>query len=106
MPLRSLTPQQVVNLQQSSAVTLLDVREPWEYERVHLQGSVHIPMDDIHGRLGELDPKRSYVVVCHHGNRSRQVATFLAARGFADVINLEGGIEEWAVSVAPDLPRY
>lgn len=106
MPLRSLTPQQVVKLQKSSSVTLLDVREPWEYERVHLQGSVHIPMDDIHGRLGELDPQQPYVVVCHHGNRSRQVASFLAARGFADVINLEGGIEAWALSVAPELPRY
>lgn len=106
MPLRSLTPKQVVSLQKDSAVTLLDVREPWEYERVHLPASVHIPMDDVRDRLGELDPKQVYVVVCHHGNRSRQVATFMQSHGFPGVINLEGGIEEWARSVEPGMPRY
>lgn len=106
MPLRSLTPQQVAALQKESAITLLDVREPWEYERVHLPGSVHIPMDDLRARLAELDPAQVYVVICHHGNRSRQVATFLQSQGFPQIINLEGGIEEWARSLEPGLPRY
>lgn len=106
MSVRSLTPEEVVNLRKASHVTLLDVREPWEYERVHLPDSVHIPMDDLRDRLGELDPKQAYVVVCHHGNRSRQVAAFLQSRGFSEAINLAGGIEEWAVSLDPDLPRY
>lgn len=106
MPLRSLTPRQVVNLQKDSPVTLLDVREAWEYERVHLPGSLHIPMDDVRGRLDELDPKQTYVVICHHGNRSRQVAAFMQSHGFPGVINLEGGIEEWAQSIQPDMARY
>lgn len=104
--MRSLTPKEVVNLRQTSSVTLLDVREPWEYERVHLPDSVHIPMDDLRDRLDELDPKQVYVVVCHHGNRSRQVATFMQSHGFPNVINLAGGIEEWAVSLDSALPRY
>ncbi|MGH8280380.1 MAG: rhodanese-like domain-containing protein [Gammaproteobacteria bacterium] len=104
--MRSLTPQEVVNLQAQAPVTLLDVRETWEYERVHLPGSVHIPMDDLRARLHELDAARTYVVVCHHGNRSRQVAAFLQSRGFSGVINLSGGLEAWATSVAPDMPRY
>lgn len=108
MPVRSLTPRQVTELRKESGetVTLLDVREPWEYERVHLPDSLHIPMDDLRERLDELHPQQTYVVVCHHGNRSLQVAAFLQARGFQNVINLAGGIDEWALSLAPELPRY
>ena len=108
MPLRSLTPREVVELQSKTgaALTLLDVREPWEYERVHLPDCLHIPMDDLRARLTELDPQRTYVVLCHHGNRSRQVTAFLQARGFSQVINLAGGIEAWASELAPQMPRY
>lgn len=106
MPVRSLTPKEVAELQAESVVTLLDVREPWEFERVHLPGSLHIPMDEVRDRLDELDPEQTYVVVCHHGNRSMQVAAFLQAREFHNVINLTGGIEAWALSLAPDLARY
>ncbi|MGH8292421.1 MAG: rhodanese-like domain-containing protein [Gammaproteobacteria bacterium] len=108
MPVRSLTPREVVVLQSKpgAALTLLDVREPWEYERVHLPDCLHIPMDDLRERLTELDPQHTYVVLCHHGNRSQQVAAFLQARGFRAVINLAGGIEAWASELAPQMPRY
>jgi rhodanese-related sulfurtransferase len=108
MPVRSLTPREVVELRRESgaAVTLLDVREPWEYQRVHLPDSLHIPMDDLRERLDELRPDQTYVVLCHHGNRSLQVTAFLQARGFQNVINLAGGIDEWVLNLAPELPRY
>lgn len=108
MPLQSLTPREVADLQSKSGgtLTLLDVREPWEYERVHLPDCLHIPMDDLQARIAELDPQQTYVVLCHHGNRSQQVARFLQTRGFAKVINLAGGIEAWAVELAPQMPRY
>ena len=108
MPVRSLTPREVAELQSASgtALTLLDVREPWEYERVHLPDCLHIPMDELRARLGELNHEQTYVVVCHHGNRSLQVAAFLQARGFSKVINLTGGIDAWTTDCEPSLPRY
>lgn len=108
MPVRSLTPREVIELQSESgaALTLLDVREPWEYERVHLPGCLHIPMDELRARLGELHSEQTYVIVCHHGNRSQQVAAFLQSRGFSQVINLTGGIDAWAADCEPSLPRY
>ena len=108
MPVRSLTPQEVVELRAKSpqSVTILDVREPWEVERVCLPDCLHIPMDDLRERLDELDREQTYVVLCHHGNRSRQVAAFMQARGFEHVINLAGGIEGWATSLEPGLGRY
>lgn len=88
------------------APLLLDVREPWEYQRVHLPDSRLVPMGRIPGALDELGREREIVVICHHGIRSRQVAYFLESRGYQDVINLAGGIDAWARDVDSDLPTY
>jgi len=85
---------------------LLDVREPREHQRVHVPGSVHIPMSEIPARLQELNSRHSYVVMCHHGTRSLQVAGYLASQGFSQVANLAGGIDAWAEDLDPTLPRY
>lgn len=85
---------------------LLDVREPHEFAYCHLEGSLHIPMNDVPMRLDELDPQRTIVVICHHGVRSLQVARYLEAEGYNRVINLEGGVDAWAMDVDAGLPRY
>ncbi|MGD8925795.1 MAG: rhodanese-like domain-containing protein [Thioalkalispiraceae bacterium] len=85
---------------------LLDVREPWEYEKCHLAGSMLIPMREIPDSLAELDQQNEIVVICHHGIRSRQVAYYLEHEGFDKVINLEGGVEAWAQDVDPTMQRY
>ena len=93
-------------LEQGDKAVLLDVREPWEYAQVHVEGARHIPMGQIPERLGELDPQARYVVMCHHGGRSQQVAAFLASKGYGQVANLAGGIDAWSQVVDPNLPRY
>jgi len=87
-------------------VMLLDVREVSEHQFCRIDGSVHIPMNEIPGRMSELDPDKEIVVVCHHGARSFQVASYLKVNGFDNVINLAGGIDAWSLSVDPDVPRY
>lgn len=95
---------------QASQVTLLDVREPWEVATAALTvagvPTVRIPMHEIPQRLGELDPARLIVCLCHHGVRSLQVVAFLSQHGFANVYNLAGGIDAWSLRVAPQVPRY
>lgn len=88
------------------APVLLDVREPWEFELCHLDGSVLMPMASVPARLVELDPAAQTVIICHHGGRSMQVAMFLAQRGFDQVINLAGGVAGWAAQVDPGMPQY
>jgi len=85
---------------------LLDVREGWEFERCHLQGVTLLPMSTIPTRVGELDPQRETVVICHHGVRSFHVARFLEHNGFDRVINLTGGVDAWAKEVDPAMPTY
>ncbi|MCZ4306847.1 rhodanese-like domain-containing protein [Zoogloeaceae bacterium G21618-S1] len=88
------------------APVLLDVREPWEFELCHLDGSRLMPMSSVPARIDELDPAVDTVVICHHGGRSMQVAMFLAQRGFGQVINLAGGVAGWAAQVDPAMPQY
>lgn len=85
---------------------LLDVREPWEYEVCHIAGSRSIPMSQLLGRMEELQPACPTVVICHHGVRSQHVAAYLERCGFADVMNLVGGVDAWARTVDPSMPTY
>ena len=85
---------------------LLDVREPWEFRVCQIEGSQLIPMGQIPTSLKALDPQRETVVICHHGIRSRQVAMFLEYQGFANVINLAGGVDAWARDVDRKMATY
>ena len=93
-------------LDHGDTITILDVREPEEIRIAAFPGALHIPMGEIPARLNELDPDAAMVVVCHHGMRSAQVAMYLARTGFAHVSNLNGGIDEWSLTVDPATPRY
>ena len=85
---------------------LLDVREEWEFERCRIAGSRLLPMREIPTRMGELEPEREIVVICHHGVRSYHAARFLEHNGFLNVINLTGGVDAWAKEVDPAMPTY
>lgn len=89
-----------------NAPMLLDVREPWEFERCKIDGSVLIPMGQIPNQLEELDPDRVIVVICHHGIRSRRVGIFLEREGFDKIINLSGGVDAWARDVDVNMAVY
>ena len=84
---------------------VVDVREPWDLETASIAGVMHIPMQEVPARVGELDQSREIVAMCHHGGRSMQVAMFLEQRGFT-TYNLAGGIEAWAREVDNTVPRY
>ena len=73
---------------------LLDVREPMEWQMMNLahMGAVLMPMGEVGDRLEEIPRDRPVVVYCHSGVRSLEVAKMLAAQGYEDVRNLEGGI--------------
>jgi rhodanese-related sulfurtransferase len=85
---------------------LLDVREPWEYDKARIEGSRLIPMGELPARIAEIDGEREVVAICHHGGRSMQVAMFLEKQGFKRVHNLVGGIDAWSRTVDPAVPLY
>jgi rhodanese-related sulfurtransferase len=87
---------------------LLDVREDHELTNGTLQGSVHIPMQNIAEKLADVSDNKdaTIVVICRTGNRSNSVGQFLEQNGFTDVINLAGGMNAWALDVDPDMAVY
>jgi len=85
---------------------LLDVREPYEYSLCHLESSTLIPVEDLPARLGELNRDSEIVVYCHVGIRSTRAVRLLKQAGFANVRNLQGGIDEWARQIDNNMPRY
>jgi rhodanese-related sulfurtransferase len=84
---------------------LLDVREPWEYEKAHIAGAQLVPMREVPARLAEIDRAREVVAICHHGGRSAQVAVFLEKNGYK-IHNLVGGVDAWSRTVDPAVPVY
>lgn len=107
--MRQISPTQLAQrLQDPQQPTplLLDVREPWEFQICHIDGSLPMPMASVPARLAELDRDSEIVVVCHHGGRSAQVCMFLEHQGFSRVINLAGGVAGWAAQVDPRMPQY
>jgi rhodanese-related sulfurtransferase len=85
---------------------LLDVREPWEFEICHIDGSINIPMGQIPQQLEQLRTANEVVVICHHGVRSQQVISFLQQQSAAALVNLDGGVDAWARAIDPDMPVY
>jgi rhodanese-related sulfurtransferase len=104
-----LTPSELARWREDATrepPVLVDVREPWEFELARIEGSLLVPLGQLPSRVDELPRDRPLVMVCHTGRRSQNAAMFLAQSGFADVQNLSGGVERWAVEIDPSMRRY
>ena len=93
-------------LKNGSSPTIIDVREDFELEISKIDGAIHIPMNQIPKRLEELNPDIDYVVMCRTGVRSSQICEFLSNQNFRSVVNLSGGINEWAKKIDTSLSIY
>lgn len=95
-------------LDRGEKLHLVDVREPMELAICRIEGSEHIPM--MHLFLGMKTPSagkdEEIVVLCHHGIRSFEAASFLRGKGFTRARSMAGGIDAWAARIDPSLPRY
>jgi rhodanese-related sulfurtransferase len=81
-------------------LTVLDVREPVEWQHGHVEGSLHVPMMELPARVGELPADAQVLVVCKVGGRSAQVVQYLQAQGI-DAVNLAGGLLDWHAAGRP-----
>lgn len=74
---------------------LLDVREYEEWMSGRAPAAIHIPMNELPARVGELDAGKRIVCICRSGNRSARVTQWLRQQGF-DAVNMSGGMNAWA----------
>jgi adenylyltransferase/sulfurtransferase len=106
MSIPEITPAEfIARRERGDALTLLDVREDWELGIAGVPGVVHIPMDQVADRIGELDRSLETVVLCRSGRRSLEIAKFLQQNGF-QAVNLAGGVLAWSRDVDTSIPRY
>ena len=83
-----------------NALALLDVREPDEVSRGRIEGAVNVPLHSLRDRLAELPQGRPIIVYCAAGLRAYLACRILSQSGFAEVFNLSGGYQTYAVATA------
>ncbi|HEV2805748.1 MAG TPA: molybdopterin-synthase adenylyltransferase MoeB [Chthoniobacterales bacterium] len=88
------------------AFTLIDVREPFEYEIAKIDAARLIPLGELESRLSELPRSGPLILQCHSGGRSEHAVRLLQEAGFQNALNLVGGIDAWSAEIDPDVPRY
>lgn len=87
---------------------LIDCREADEFAICQIAGAELLPMSILAETYRQKlsDPAQPMLIYCHHGQRSLRVTEFLHAHGYANVRSVRGGIDAWAVRIAPGMPRY
>lgn len=99
-------------LSAGKSICLIDVRQPEEYGRVSIQGAVLIPLMELDSRLEEVrlliskKPYDAVVIYCRSGGRSEKAITWLESQGIANLRNLRGGINAYAMEADQSLEPY
>ncbi|WP_370324880.1 molybdopterin-synthase adenylyltransferase MoeB [Euzebya sp.] len=99
-----ITPEEFEKVR--DAVTLIDVRDPHEYEISRIEGSRLIPLGELPTRMDELDSADDIVLQCKTGRRSMEALEILRGAGFRKLRNLQGGINAYAREIDPQIPTY
>ena len=81
-------------------VTILDVRQPKEYEAGHIPGALLMPLPELTDHMQRIDRTKPIMVYCASGGRSRMAAQLLSGQGFSDIINVAGGFNAWTGEAA------
>jgi len=92
---KTVSVTEVAGRLQRGGITVLDVRGAAERSQGHIPGSLHIPLAELRDRVGELGRDQTLVTQCQGGARSAIAASLLMACGFAEVENLQGGLNAW-----------
>ncbi|MDR0666279.1 MAG: molybdopterin-synthase adenylyltransferase MoeB [Campylobacteraceae bacterium] len=88
-------------------INIIDVREPFEFEMTNIKDSINIPLGSVVSRLKEIDASKPSVILCKSGVRSLYAIDALKNAKFkGELLNLEGGIMEWAEDIDKSIVKY
>jgi rhodanese-related sulfurtransferase len=99
----NVSPETVLALHRESNVTIIDVRNDWEYAQGHIPGAILIPLNQLAERMSEIPREDTVILVCRSGGRSGQAWKFLSQqsaghRPFENIHNMVGGMNAWIQS--------
>jgi rhodanese-related sulfurtransferase len=101
---RDLDPKEVQEKLDAGEIQLIDVREPYEWEAGRIVGALHIELEHLARRSGEVERDKPVVFHCRLGRRSAMATEAFRASGY-DAYNMAGGIEAWAEAGLPLEPE-
>ena len=104
--IQDLTPKEFKDYLVDDEVTLVDVREQWEFDICQINGAILMPMSEITTTYINLNKDSKIALYCHSGIRSMHVDDFLLSKGFQSLANLQGGIDAWAQEIDTTVDRY
>jgi phage shock protein E len=91
----NVSPKALEQIYATGAVTVIDVREAWEYAEGHIPGATLIPLGELAQRIDEIPVGQPVVLVCRSDNRSGQAYRWLRQQGRENVHNMTGGMLAW-----------
>lgn len=89
--IKKITAQEFEAAVKEGGINVLDVRKTSEYEAHHMEGVQNVPLDYVNERFSEIDPNKTYYVHCLGGYRSVIFESILKARGYHNLIDIDGG---------------
>lgn len=94
--MKEISVEEAARLLKEGKTVLLDVRTDQEYEEEHIEGSLHIPLNELEARVDEIPKDKSIILcLCRSGNRSKVCAEILKNHGFENIYNVKGGLLKW-----------
>jgi molybdopterin/thiamine biosynthesis adenylyltransferase/rhodanese-related sulfurtransferase len=83
--------------------SVIDVREPFEWDAGHVAGATHVPLAEVPGRIAEVAPDRDapLLLYCAVGGRSARAAEYVARLGYTNVVSMKAPITDWKVKGGP-----
>lgn len=93
--MKTIAPHETQTLSQKPEVTLLDVRTPVEFAEKHIEGSQHLPLDQLEEQIDALNNEQSYVLICAAGKRAEKACQILSAKEFSNLQVMTNGIQGW-----------
>ena len=99
----SVSTLEAIQLINHQSATVVDVREPDEYQKGHILNARNVPLGQVEARVGEIEKfkDKPLIIACASGSRSGSAAAMLRKRGFTQVFNLNGGITAWLQAGLP-----
>lgn len=98
-----ISPMIAVTKMNSDETSIIDVREPHEYIKGHIENSINIPLAKFDDQLATLEQYKNntVVIVCQSGTRSVPACKTLIKLGFEKVYNITGGMQSWEDNKLP-----
>ncbi|MGY6275861.1 rhodanese-like domain-containing protein [Methylomonas sp. MgM2] len=99
----SISPLIAVTKMDSDSTVVIDVREPNEFIKSHIENAINVPLGKLEEKLQTLDQYKYYtlIVTCQTGARSVPACKTLSKAGFEHIFNMQGGMQSWEDNKLP-----